>query len=86
MMARYLSFARYSASAVYRDRLVNRRKFLEEYIRGLTGGQVLEVFAAADDEWDIVVMIEAPDDYGTAKQVAHGLLTHGTGGTERQKI
>jgi hypothetical protein len=46
---------------------------------------MLEVHAVADDEWDIVAVIEAPDDYSPAKQVNHVLLTHGAGSVEEQK-
>src|SRR5215213_5624939 len=85
-MPMYLTFAKYSpaaAASIYREGLVGRRKILEAYVSGL-GGRLVDCYAVADEEWDIVSIMEA-DNLTPSRMVNHTLLTFGSGAIERSR-
>src|SRR4051812_20315772 len=86
-MTTYLQLAKYSqqgSAGVFKDRLVSRRKFLEEYVKGLSG-RILDMQAIAESEWDFFAII-GMNDFPAAKQAAHNFLTYGAGGIERSQL
>jgi uncharacterized protein with GYD domain len=86
-MAKYMQLVKYSppaAAAIHKDGLVARRKVLDEYVKGL-GGSIVDVYAIAESDWDFVAIMDFAE-FPSAKLVAHGLLTYGSGAFERTQL
>jgi uncharacterized protein with GYD domain len=81
-----MTFGKYStsgAAGVFKDGYAKRRQALEALVTGM-GGQMGEMLAVAEEEWDFVATYSLPDDGSAAvMQATRGLMVGATGGFDR---